>query len=232
MAGVVTPHEYVKRVAGHLVQKMLKPLEELDRPGKVQPGSPAERVRQTLIAGYELLCGLMGSIEWNQDRLLQKGMSESFKNNINEAYGYIVHARDPQRWNMVGKAKYHVFTPDQRLSSRLARQRRQPPGNAEPEALEPPFSGLADEDEERVHRLLSPETDAVPGAPVGWLLRGTELSERGADSSDESGTETAAVPPRPPAKWLSRMRRSILSERGTYSSDEGGSPLEAEGAAD
>ena len=209
MAGVVTPpHEYVKRVAGHLVQKMLKPLEELDRPGKVQPGSPAERVRQTLIAGYELLCCLLGSIAPDPDGLFKKGMPDSSRENIDEAYGYIVQFRDPHRWCMIGKAKYHVCTPHQRWFRRLARQPRQPPGSAESEALAPPFSGLADEDEERVgdaasssgeHRGLAPEADAVP---------------------------------RPPVEWLSRTGRRIWSERGTDSADEGGSPLEAEGAAD
>ena len=92
--------------ARRMVVRVNRPLEQGASAVEVQRGAD------------EVLLWILGSLELDRAALEKKGIPSSLRKRLIEAYAEDV-SLDPDRWGKLGKAKWHVWTPDNKWNEDL-----------------------------------------------------------------------------------------------------------------
>ena len=101
--------EFGREVSARLVASVCRPLER----GEPDAAKEAQR------GAYEVLVWTLSCLD-SSPALYKKGIPSTLRQSLNDAYGEDA-SKDPIRWGMLGKAKWHVLTPGAKYGTRSAR---------------------------------------------------------------------------------------------------------------
>ena len=104
--------QFIEEIAKGLTSKVCKVLER---------GGP-DAVKDAKRGSYEVLVFVLAHLDADA-ALYKKGIPSKFRARLNKAFGENA-SLDRIRWAMLGKAKWHVFTPNCKFGMRSARKNR------------------------------------------------------------------------------------------------------------
>ena len=106
--------EFGREVSARLVASVCRPLERAQR-----GDDPVRNVKEAQRGAYEVLVWTLSLFD-TSPALYKKGIPSTLRQSLNDAYGEDA-SKDPIRWGMLGKAKWHVLTPGAKYGTRSAR---------------------------------------------------------------------------------------------------------------
>ena len=165
---------FVSEAARRMVVRVNRPLEQGASAVEVQRGAD------------EVLVWMLGSLEPDRAVLEKKGIPSSLRRRLIEAFGQDV-SQDSDRWGKLGKAKWHVWTPNTKFG---ARTKRTPPKQKTEQQgehqNEEPCSHAAQE---------SPPSDVV----AEWTVLAAEHSGEPCEIAKARGKTSESLASNPPA---------------------------------